>query len=449
MAVKELTTGSPFKMILFFMFPIFLGNIFQQFYHFVDSIIVGRILGINSLAAVGVTGPFIFLIISFIFSATQGFTVVTAQKFGAGDYENMRKSLAISLVLSFILTLILTFISAPFAREMLMLLQTPSDILDEASIYLFIMFAGIFATVFYNLSSNIIRALGDSITPLYFLLFASVCNIVLDIVFVMYLKLGIAGAGYATVLSQGIATVLCMTFMFCNFSILRLKKEDWIFDRDYVWEHIRIGIPMGIQMSVLTLGILALQFVLNSFGSKAVAAATTATKIEQIFSCALLALGATMAVYTAQNYGAKKMSRIKEGAKWSVIMNIAVCLFSMIVVFFFSNQIISLFMTEVDMEVLELAKEYLYFIIIFLFFLGMLMIFRNILQGMGNVGIPLMSGFAELFARAFGAFILGHYFGYTGVCFATPAAWIAATLVLYFGYKVCLKNYIIKKNINF
>jgi len=440
MATKELTVGSPLKVILKFMFPIFLGNMFQQLYHFVDALIVGRYLGIKSLAAVGVTAPFIFFIISFIFASTQGFTVVTAQRFGARDYESMRKSLAISLVLSAILTVVMTIISAPFSYQFLHFLNTPSDIIQEASVYLFIMFAGIFATVFYNLSSNVLRALGDSKTPLYFLIFASFCNIIFDLLFILKFKTGIAGAGYATVLSQAIASVLCVIFMFSKFEILRLKKEDWHFDNAFVYEHLRIGIPMGIQMSVLTLGILALQYVINTFGSIAVAAATTSMRVEQLFSQCLVALGATMAVFTAQNFGAKKLSRIKDGAKCAVMINLFVCVFAIVTLAFFADNIILLFMSDPDYEVLHLAKLYLFITMAFLLFLGFLMIFRNILQGMGNVGAPLMSGFAELIARILGAFILGYYFSFTGVCFATPAAWIAATVVLFLGYKINLKK---------
>lgn len=440
MATKELTSDSPLKMILLFMLPIFVGNIFQQFYNFIDALIVGRIIGINALASVGATGPFIFLVISFIFSATQGFTVVTAQKFGAGDYNLLRKSLAISIVLSAILTILLTFMSAPFSYRLLSFLQTPADIIDDAAIYLFIMFAGIIATVFYNLSANVLRALGDSKTPLYFLLVSTFLNIFFDLLFIIKFKWGIAGAGYATVISQAISTVLCMTFMFLKFPILRLSKEDWHFNNDFVWEHLRIGIPMGIQMSVLSIGIIALQYVLNSFGSVAIAAATTGMRVEQLFSQALVALGATMAVYTAQNYGAKKLSRIKEGAKYAVFINIFICTFAIVVLSFYSAPIISLFMSEVNAEVLKLAQQYLLITILCLIFLGFLMIFRNILQGMGEVVAPLISGFAELIARIVCAFVFGYHFGYIGVCTATPVAWIFGSIVLYLGYKISLKK---------
>lgn len=442
MATKELTSGSPIKLITFFMLPIFLGNIFQQLYNLVDALIVGRIIGINALAAVGATSPIIFMIISFIFASTQGFTVITAQKFGAREYDLVKKSLAASIVLSAALTIIVTLISAPFSYQMLAFLRTPTDIIDMADTYLFIMLAGIFATVFYNLSSNVIRALGDSKTPLYFLIFASILNVFLDIYFIVNLKMGIAGAGWATVLSQAVSTILCLAFMFWKFPILRLKKEDWNVSKDFYMEHLRVGIPMGFQMSVLSIGIIALQFVLNGFGSVAVAAFTTAMRVDQLFTQVYLALGATMAVFAAQNFGAKKLSRIKEGAKASILIAFITSIFSILVLSFFSGDLVALFMSEVDPEVVRLAEIYLHILMIFFFFLGVLLIFRNILQGMGSVMAPLASGIAELIARTACAFIFGHYFGYVGICTATPAAWAAAALVLFIGYKISLIKHV-------
>lgn len=442
MATKELTSGSPIKLITFFMLPIFLGNIFQQLYNLVDALIVGRIIGINALAAVGATSPIIFMIISFIFASTQGFTVITAQKFGAREYDLVKKSLAASIVLSAALTIIVTLISAPFSYQMLAFLRTPADIIHMADTYLFIMLVGIFATVFYNLSSNIIRALGDSKTPLYFLIFASILNVFLDIYFIVNLKMGIVGAGWATVLSQAISTILCLAFMFWKFPILRLKKEDWIVSKDFYMEHLRVGIPMGFQMSVLSIGIIALQFVLNGFGSVAVAAFTTAMRVDQLFTQVYLALGATMAVFAAQNFGAKKLSRIKEGAKASILIAFITSIFSILVLTFFSGDLVALFMSEVDPEVVRLAEIYLHILMIFFFFLGVLLIFRNILQGMGSVMAPLASGIAELIARTACAFIFGHYFGYVGICTATPAAWAAAALVLFIGYKISLIKHV-------
>ena len=442
MATKELTTGKPLKLILLFMIPIFLGNLFQQVYNLVDTLIVGRIIGLKALAAVGSTGPMIFLIISFIFASTQGFSVVTAQKFGARDYALVKKSVAAGFILSFLLTIIMTAISAPFTQQMLVMLRTPNDIIDYANSYLFIMFIGIIATVFYNYSSNIIRALGDSKTPLYFLIFASILNIFLDLLFILKFHMGVEGAAWATVFSQAISTILCLVFMFYKFPILRLKKEDWQIDRKFLYEHLRIGIPMGLQMSVLTIGIIAVQYVLNGLGSIAIAAYTTAARVDQLASQSLLALGAAVATFTAQNFGANKMSRIREGARASILITFIISILCAVFILTVGKYVVGLFMNVPNEEVIRLAMQYLHVIIIFFFFLGMLLIYRNILQGMGNVIAPLFSGTAELIMRVLAAFILVQPMGFLGICLASPIAWISASIVLYIGYKISLiKNF--------
>ena len=438
MATKELTSGKPLKLIFLFMLPMFFGNLFQQIYNLADALIVGRTIGLKALAAVGATSPMIFLVISFIFASTQGFAVVTAQRFGARDYENVRKSVAAGFILSFILTAIMTIISLPFVQQMLDFLRTPDDIIGLAHDYLFIMFAGIIATVFYNLSSNIIRALGDSKTPLYFLIFASLLNIFLDLLLILKFNMGVSGAALATVISQAISTVLCLFFMFKKFPILKLKKEDWDVDKDFLYEHLRVGIPMGFQMSVLTLGIIALQYVLNGLGSTAIAAFTTAMRVDQLVSQSLLALGAAAATFTAQNYGAGKMKRIREGARASVLIAFIISVFCAIFILTMGEFVVGLFMDVRNEEVVRLAMQYLHIIIIFFFFLGLLLIYRNILQGMGNVMAPLFSGVAELIMRALAAFKLGELLGYMGICLATPCAWISAAIVLYIGYKISL-----------
>lgn len=438
MATKELTSGNPLKLIILFMIPIFLGNLFQQIYSLVDTLIVGRTIGLNALAAVGATGPMIFLVISFIFASTQGFAVVTAQKFGARDYELVRKSVTSGFILSFLLTVVMTFVSAPFTNQMLAFLRTPNDIIQLSDEYLFIMFVGIIATVFYNYSSNVIRALGDSKTPLYFLIFASVLNIFLDLIFILKFHMGVKGAAWATVVSQAVSTILCLIFMFARFPILRLRKVDWFVDRKFLYEHLRIGIPMGFQMSVLTLGIIAVQYVLNGLGSIAIAAYTTAVRVDQLASQSLLALGAAVATYTAQNFGAKKMSRIRDGARAGIFIIFIISVLCAVFILTCGEFVVGLFMDVPNEEVIRLAMQYLHVIIIFFFFLGMLLLYRNILQGMGNVMAPLFSGLAELIMRVLAAFILVSPLGFLGICLASPVAWIAASIVLYAGYKISL-----------
>ena len=446
MNTKELTSGNPLKLIIYFMVPTFVGKILQQLYHFTDAIIVSRIIGIKALAAVGASAALIFLVISFIFDSIQGFTIITAQKFGAKDYDNVRKSFAASIVLSFWVTIILTIIFSPLAEVLLKLLRTPHDIIAEASTYLFIMFVGIFATVYYNLTSNIIRALGNSKTPLYFLIISVFLNIFFDVLFVIKFHWGLDGAAWATVLSQAIATIFCTVYMFVKFPILHLKWSDFDIKWDFYYEHIRIGIPMGIQMSVLTTGMIAIQLVLNSFGSIAIAAYTAAVRVEQLFSQFMLSLGMTMGVYSAQNYGAKKSYRIRTGAKSAVILACIVSFISFIIIKLYGANIISVFMEETNHEVLKLAQTYLNITVFFFIFLGILFIFRNILQGMGEVILPLISGFVELLTRILFAFIFAKSLGFIGVCIASPAAWIFGAIILYICYKLKIRYNIKCKN---
>ncbi|MBR2068465.1 MAG: MATE family efflux transporter [Candidatus Gastranaerophilales bacterium] len=440
MSTKDLTKDNPLKLILAFMLPIFAGNLFQLLYNFTDAVIVGRALGVEALGAVGVTTPLIFMVISFVFATTQGFSVVLAQKFGAEQFDLVKKSYASSILLSGILAVFITLLILPNTVLFLKFLNTPSEILDMANSYLSIIFGGLFATIFYNMLSNTIRALGDSKTPLYFLILSSVLNIVLDLLFVVKLNFSVAGAAWATVVSQIISGVLCLILMCLKFPVLKLNLNDWKLDWKFLYEHIRIGIPMGIQISILSMGKIILQYVLNGFGTNAIAAFTTGMRVDQIFYQIYLALGITMANYTAQNHGAGKISRIKKGAEISMRLVLLITIFSVVVLGFFADEIASLFMETSNQEVVELAALYLHIIMIFLFFLGTLLVFRNILQGIGEVGAPLLSGVVELIVRGGAAIFLGYYFNYTGICFATPLAWLAGALVLFGGYKLSLKR---------
>ncbi len=440
MAERDLTQGKPLTEIIMFTIPMLFGNVFQQLYSFFDTLIVGRTLGLKALAGVGSTGPMLFFIIGFLFAYTQGLTIITAQRFGAKDYNGVRKSFTTSIILCVITAILFTALTAPFTKIVLTVMQTPADIFNEAYIYMFISYLGLGTILFYNILSNTIRAVGDSKTPLYFLIIASILNIFLDLYFIINLKMGVAGAAFATVVAQGVSAILCAIYMFKKFPILRVKKEDWKFDKDFALEHLRVGFPMGIQMSVLSIGIIAVQFALNTLGSTAIAAFTTAVRIDQLFSQSLITLGATAATFTAQNFGAKKLKRIKEGAKACVFLVLIMSVIVAILICGFGRQLVGLFLDTPDEEVVRLAMLYLHIIVIFFFFLGTLVLFRNILQGMGKVKAPLISGLAELVARTAAAFILCTYFGYLGVCLATPLAWIFAAIVLFAGYKLALKK---------
>lgn len=434
MTTNNMTTGNPIKLILWFAIPLYIGNLFQQFYNLVDTLIVGRTLGVNSLAAVGSTGAIAFLILGFILGLTSGFSIITAQRFGAKDIKGVKQSFAAIIVLSTLFSILLTIISTNTAMPLLKLMQTPENIINEAYSYIYIMYLGIGSIVFYNALANVIRALGDSKTPLFFLIIASILNILLDLILIIKFDMGVPGAGWATIISQGISTIFCLMYMLIKFPILRLQKDDWALNIKFLWEHIRLGFPMGFQMSVMVIGIIALQIVLNSFGSEIVAAFTAGTKIEQVSGQSFLAIGVAMATYTAQNYGAGKINRIKLGVAKCLNINIILTLINIFIIFFLGRKAVNIFIVGDYPQITEQAQLYMSIIVLFHFCLGSILLYRNVLQGMGVVKIPFLSGVIELVMRAAAAFILAHYWGYIGVCFATPCAWVAGAIWLALGY---------------
>ena len=278
----DMTTGSPMRLIVMFTIPLLIGNVFQQLYSMADTVIVGRTIGVQALAAVGATGPLCFLVLGFFFGFSSGVTVVTAQRFGAKDARGVRRSIAMATTLCTAISAAATIGSVILTGPLLRLMNTPEDIFDGSYAYLVVIFIGIGATVFYNLISGIIRALGDSRTPLIFLIIASILNIALDFIFILWFGMGVAGAAWATVISQLASGVWCLQFARRKYSQFQLKRQDWRFDWNFAWEHLRIALPMAFQFSITAVGVIVMQTVLNTFGSTAVAAFTAAAKIDQL-----------------------------------------------------------------------------------------------------------------------------------------------------------------------
>ncbi|GAB6167931.1 MATE family efflux transporter [Clostridium carnis] len=444
---KDMTTGNPVKLILTFSIPLLIGNIFQQFYSMVDTIIVGRYLGVDALAAVGSTGAMAFLVNGFVIGLTGGFAVLVAQRFGANDDEGVRRAVASSLVLSAIMTVVVTFISIISARPLLELMNTPSNIIDDSLSYIIVIYAGNVAIIFYNILSSILRALGDSKTPLYFLIVSSILNIILDIVFIVNFSMGVAGAAYATIISQSVSAILCVIYIIKRFPILKLKKKHWKIRKNYVQKQLRIGIPMALQFAITAAGAMILQGALNAFGSTVIAAYTAASKVEQLVMQPAVTFGVTMATYAGQNLGAGKIDRIKEGVKKCTMISITVSIVSSIVVILFGGAFTRLFMSGNDPSVIEYSRQYLNTVSIFFIPLGLIFIYRNTLQGIGDSFIPMMAGVAELVARTAVAFILPSILGFAGICLAGPAAWIAAATPLGITYFKRIKEMLNEKEL--
>jgi putative MATE family efflux protein len=438
--VKDMTNGSPTKLILSFSLPVLLGNLFQQLYSIIDTIIVGQCLGTDALAAVGTTGPLNFLILGFVIGITGGLAVIAAQRFGAKDEEGLKKSVAMSIMLSIGLTIIMTLISVILAKPLLRLINTPDEIIQDAYSYIIVIFIGIFATVLYNMIACLLRALGDSKTPLYFLLISSGMNIGLVYLFILAFGWGVSGAAWATVISQLISGILCLFYVRKRHPILHVRRSDFKWNTSFAWKHLKIGLPMAFQFSITAIGCIILQGALNLFGKDAMAGYAAASKVENLVALPAGTFGVTMANYAGQNLGANRIDRIKEGVRKSSYLTLLFAVLGIVIVYTLSKPILMLFDIKDNTTTMRDALTYLKLTSLFYPALAMLFIHRNVLQGIGRSFMPLMAGVFELFARAIISFVLPGLIGYVGVCLAGPAAWVAAAVPLAISYVVIIKQ---------
>lgn len=441
---NDMTKGSPMKIILSFTFPIFLGNVFQQFYNMADAVIVGKFVGTKALAAVGSTGTIMFLIYGFVVGMTAGFTVLTAQKFGAGDMKAMRSTVAGASILSLIIGIILTVLFMVFMRPWLVLMNTPSDIYADAYAYIMIISGGILAQMLYNLLASILRALGNSNVPLYFLILSALLNIVLDLVFIIAFGMGAAGAAVATIISQGVSGLLCLVYIVRKVPVLRMERDDWRPSGHLLVTQLRIGIPMALQYSITAVGTMMVQSSLNILGSTLVAAFTAASKIEQVVTQAYVAMGTTMATYGAQNMGADDVTRIRQGFKSCTVLGIIYSFLAAAFAMTVGKYMTYLFVSGDAGPIMESVDIYLKCVGIFFIPLAIVNIYRNGIQGLGYGILPMMAGVAELVGRGTAAVIAAGRKSYLGVCLASPSAWILASLLLigmyYYVVKIDLKK---------
>lgn len=440
---KDMTTGSSMKLILGFAVPLLMGMLFQQVYSLVDTIIVGRFLGVNALAAVGATGSINFLIIGFCLGLCNGFALPVAQRFGAKDYDGLRKYVGNSAVLSVIIGGTITVFTVVFCRNILQIMDTPADIIDLSYNYIVIIFAGIPATLLYNILSSHLRSLGDSVTPVAFLILSACLNIGLDLLFIVTFHWGVFGASFATVLSQLVSGVLCLVFIIIRFDILHLKRDDWRLDPAYVRNLLVMGLPMGFQYSITAIGSVILQAAVNSLGSIAVASMTAAGKISMFVVCPFDALGSTMATYGGQNVGAGKLERLAKGLRSAVILGAIYSAVIFVVVYFFGENMIQIFLSPTEENaatVLVWAKEFLVINAAFYFPLALVNIVRFLIQGMGFSGFAVFAGVFEMVARTIVGLFLVPVFGFVAACFASPLAWIFADAFLIPAFFFCRKR---------
>lgn len=436
----DLTVGNPFRSLLKFAIPVILGNLFQLFYTLADSVIVGKTLGADSLAAVGSTSIIIYFVFCFINGFTGGFGICLGQRCGAKDEKGMRKSVAVSTILSIAFTVVLTLLCCLFAHEILYLMQIPADISDEAYDYMFVVLLGTGATVFYNMISNMLRALGDSKTPLYFLVFSSILNIFLDLFFILVFHMGVAGAAWATILSQFLSALLSLLVSLKNFQVLHLRREDFRDLNASIRLHLKTGFPMGFQMSVMCIGQLAMQAVVNSLGTAAVAGYTAASKADQLSVLVNNAMMTAISNYVAQNFGAGKTERIRMGVRACLIQTEAFNILMCAGILLLRHPIVRMFLSDPTPEIYHYSDAYLTIVAPFYLLLGLLAVYRTSIQSMQNGRAPFLACMIELVMRLAATVWLSSFIGYTAVCIASPLAWFGACALLIPCYYKMMKS---------
>lgn len=418
------------KLILGFAVPLLFGLLFQQFYNVVDTMIVGKVLGVQALAGVGATGPINFLIMGFCMGVCSGFAIPVAHKFGAKDYSGMRQVIANCAWLAILFAVVMTVVVSLLCRKILVWMHTPEDIIENSYAYILIIFLGIPATYLYNILSGIIRSMGDSKTPLFFLMLSSCLNIGLDLLCMVVLGMGVGGAAIATVVSQLISGLLCLFYMMKKFEILHITRQEWRMNPSHMKMLCGMGVPMGLQYSVTAIGAVVLQTAVNGLGSQVVAAVTAAGKVSMFFSCAFEALGSTMATYGGQNVGAKKLERLGPGLKDCILLGVGYSLAAFVVLYFFGANLASLFVDSAESQLLANARMMLIINSAFYIPLALVNIIRFMIQGVGFSTFAILAGAFEMVARIITGMVLVPKFGFTGACFANPLAWIFADAFL-------------------
>jgi putative MATE family efflux protein len=437
---KSMTEGKPLHLILAFAVPMFFGMLFQQFYSMVDTIIVGKFLGLDQLAGVGATSSLNFMVIGFCNGLCSGFGVPIAQMFGAKRESEMRKFVANAAWLSVIFSILLTIVVVIACRPLLQLLGTPENIFEYSYLYILIIFCGIPCTILYNILAAIIRSMGDSRTPVVFLLISSIINIVLDIAFIIVFHMGVEGPALATVISQGISGVICLFYMRKKFQILKMTKDERKFRRFHALRLCMVGVPMGLQYSVTAIGTLIIQAAINSFGSLTVAGVTAAQKIGMFITCPYEALGATMAAYSSQNTGAGRMDRVEEGVKAASLCGFVVSGLLLILVVLSGKQMSLIFLNEANELVQNYAYQFMVVSAAGYSLLTLVNVVRFTIQGMGYSMLAIVAGVLEMIARALAGTVGVALAGYMGVCFANVLAWIFADVFLIPAFFYCKKK---------
>lgn len=427
---KTLTEGTPWKQILLFSIPIFWGNVFQLLYSLVDTKIVGSTLGTEALAAVGSVSTLHTLMTGFLNGLTLGFSLITAMCFGAKNRKRLKKTFAAAISLGVLTTLALVLMLMIFLHPVLNLLHVPQAQFEMAYAYISVLIVGLFATLFYNLCANTLRAIGDALTPLIFLIVATVSNIGLDYLFILGFQMGVQGAAYATVLAQLLSVVLCLIRIFRKFPILHIQKVDFRFDRELMAEMYKSGLSMGLMSCLVGIGTILLQSAINTLGTTVIVAHTAARKVFELVSLPNSVLGSAMATYCGQNYGARRFDRIRQGIRASLIIAAVWAVVVFLICHTIEGKLIQFVASTTNPDVIYWGSTYLKMDMSFIVICGVIVILRNSMQGFGDRVIPVFSSCIELAGKIIFAFVFAPMFAYWGIIWAEPMVWIAMVIPL-------------------
>lgn len=436
--MQDMTLGKPLSLIIKFAIPLLISNLFQQLYSISDIILVGRLIGVKALAAVGAAAPLFFFLVVVSIGFTNGLTVITAQSFGAKNFRRLHRSVATATILSCSFTILFSLIVFLTMDILLGIMNVPAEIYDDTKTFLNVICGGVIMIVAFNLLSGFMRALGESKTPLYFLIFTTLLNIILNVLFIYYMKMGVRGSALGTVVAMTISVVCCLFYMNKKFPILKPKKTEWVLNWKLCREHLIIAVPMAIQFSIIALSAAVTQTICNQFGFETIAAMTAALRIEQLACQPMVSFGIAMSTYVAQNYGGGRIARIRKGVQQCSVISLILSVVLAVFVYTLGQQIVGIFVPndqpEMAENVITLARIYLNISVLFYFFLGQIFIFRNSCQGMGNSISPMFSSAIELLMRLFAAVYLVQFFGFVGLCYASPLAWIGGAATVCMGY---------------
>lgn len=441
---RDLTNGAPMHLVLSFMLPLMFGLLFQQLYSMVDTLVVGKTLGVDALAGVGSTGSICFLVLGLCNGICAGFAIPVAQKFGQGDMQGLRRFVGNMIWLGCAIAAVVTLFTTLLCRDILLWMDTPAETFSYAYDYIRIIFIGIPATMLYNVLSGILRSLGDSKTPLIFLVVSSVLNIVLDLVFILQFQMGVAGAGWATLLSQLISGILCLLYMHSRFPILHMTHDELRFRREYAAHLLAMGLPMGLQYSITAIGSILLQTAVNGLGASAMAAVTAGGKVTGFCACPFDAMGTTAATFAGQNIGAQKPQRVHRGVIDCAWIGAAYSLIIFAVMYLWGSEFTMLFLDAKDLEavdtILPLSRQYVLITLVFYIPLMFVNLLRFTIQGLGFSRLAVIAGVFEMVSRGVFGICLVPLMGFSAVCFASPAAWIMADAFLFPAYRKCMKK---------